>query len=142
MNSNETNKLQVVKHLVESYLQGDVAPIFAALADDVTVRLTIAEGTPLSGVFKGPAGVGEYFTRNAEAVAVDQMEILNYLVGGDQVAVTGRETLVVRKSGQSVKNSDWIMLYTFRNDQISEILIVEDTSAIAAAYREAAPPDA
>jgi ketosteroid isomerase-like protein len=121
--------------MVESYLNGEFEPIMAALADDVTIRLTIAPGTPLSGTFHGKEGVGEYFSRNAQTVDANSMEVLNYLAGGGQVAVVGRETLTVRKSGAVLRDADWVMLCTFRDEKISEILIVEDTSAISDAYR-------
>jgi hypothetical protein len=43
--------------------------------------------------------------------------------------------LHVKRSGQAARNLDWVTLLTFRGDQICSILTLEDTSAIAAAYR-------
>jgi uncharacterized protein len=134
---NDESRLNLVRRMVESYLNGEFEPILAALADDVTIRLTIAPGTPLSGVFHGKEGVGEYFSRNAQTVETNSMDVLNYLAGGGQVAVTGRETLTIRQSGRMMRDADWVMLCTFQDERISEILIIEDTSEIADSYRSA-----
>jgi ketosteroid isomerase-like protein len=130
----ETEQLNLVKHLVEQYQQGNFAPIAMALSEDVVLRPTIAEGTPLSGIFHGPQGVAEYFSKIPEVVETNAMEVLNFLVGGQQVAVTGRETLTVKKTGRQMKEADWVMLFTFTGDKISEVVIVEDTTEIARAY--------
>ena len=131
---NDTDRLKIVKHMVESYMAGDFAPIAAAMSETIAIRLTVGPGTPLSGTFRGPEQVGEYFARNAEAVDTNEMKVLNYLAGGNQVAVTGRETLTIKKSGRVVKDSDWVMLCTFTDDKISEIVIIEDMTELANAY--------
>lgn len=135
MNSDK-EYLRVIKELFEAFTQrGDIEPLLEAVSDDVQIRLTIADGTPLSGVFHGRAGVRQYFERNAETVQTSEFDILNYLSGGDQVAVVGRETLTVIRSGSVFKNSDWVTLFTFRDGKVVQILVVEDTSGIVAAYR-------
>jgi ketosteroid isomerase-like protein len=135
MNSDK-EYLRIIKELFEAFTQrGDIEPLLEAVSDDVQIRLTIADGTPLSGVFHGRAGVRQYFERNAETVQTSEFDILNYLSGGDQVAVVGRETLTVIRSGSVFKNSDWVTLFTFRDGKVVQILVVEDTSGIVAAYR-------
>jgi hypothetical protein len=132
---NEAARLQIAKDLFEAFMKGDMGPIFAAVADDVTVRLTIPDGTPLSGEFKGKEGLGEYFSRVADTVETTAFEILNYLAGGDQVAVVGRESMTVKRSGAEKKDSDWVMVCTFTGDKISKILVVEELTVIVDAYR-------
>lgn len=128
--------LRIIKDLFEAFTQrGDIEPLLAAVSDDVQLRLTIADGTPLSGVFHGRAGIRQYFERNAETVQIAEFDILNYLSGGDQVAVVGRETMTVIRSGRVLKNSDWVTLFTFRDDKVVQVLVIEDTSGIVAAYR-------
>lgn len=128
--------LRIIKALFEAFTQrGDIEPLLAAVSDDVQLRLTIADGTPLSGVFHGRAGIRQYFERNAETVQIAEFDILNYLSGGAQVAVVGRETMTVIRSGRVLKNSDWVTLFTFRDDKVVQVLVIEDTSGIVAAYR-------
>lgn len=130
----ETENLKLVKHLVEQYMKGNFEPLGAALSEDVVLRLTIAEGTPLSGTFRGQAGVAEYFSRNAEVVETQAMEVTNFLAGGNQVAVMGRETLLVKRSGRLIENADWVMVCTLVGESVASILIIEDTSEISKAY--------
>lgn len=128
--------LRIIKDLFEAFTQrGDIEPLLEVVSDDVQFRLTIEDGTPLSGVFHGRAGIRQYFERNAETVRTSEFDILNYLSGGDQVAVVGRETLTVIRSGSVIKNSDWVTLFTFRDDKVVQIVVVEDHTAIVAAYR-------
>jgi thioesterase domain-containing protein/ketosteroid isomerase-like protein len=131
-----SHRIELAKDMFEQFLKGNTAPIFEAVADDVEVRLTIGPGTPLSGVFRGPQGLGEYFARNAAAVEQTAFEIHSFLEGEGQVAITGRESLTVRATGVEVKDSDWVMVCTFNPaGKIGKIVVIEDTSAIAGAYR-------
>lgn len=130
------DRLARVKEIFAAFTSsgsGDL--LFATVSDDVICQLTIAEGTPLSGTFRGKAGLQQYFERQGEVAEMLSIEITNYLQGGDQIAVVGRESMRVKRSGQVARNLDWVTLLTFRGDQICSILTLEDTSAIAAAYR-------
>lgn len=134
----EQNRLQIVREIFDAFLSsGDTGPLLDALSEDVEFRLTVAAGTPLSGVFRGKEGVRQYFLRNDEVVRNHAMEVLSYLAGGEQVAVIGRETLTVKRSGAVMADSDWVTLIKFRDNRITQVLVVEDTSAIAAAYQAA-----
>ena len=134
--TSDKDYLRIIKELFEAFAQrGDIEPLLEAVSDDVQLRLTIADGTPLSGVFHGRAGIRQYFERNAETVTTSEFDILSYLSGGNQVAVVGRESLTVIRSGSVFKNSDWVTLFTFKDDKIAQVLVVEDTSGIVAAYR-------
>lgn len=130
----QQDRIALTQELFGAFLQGNMDPIFAAVSDDVEVRLTVSPGTPLSGDFHGKSGLAEYFTKNAETVETTAFEILNYLAGGDQVAVVGRESFIVRSTGAASVDSDWVMLCTFKEDKISSIVVIENTSAIAEAY--------
>ena len=128
------DRITLTQELFSAFLQGDMGPIFAAVSDDVEVRLTISPGTPISGVFHGKDGLAEYFTKNAATVETTAFEILNYLAGGDQVAIVGRESLIVRSTGAANVDSDWVMLCTFKEDKIASIVVIENTAVIAEAY--------
>jgi ketosteroid isomerase-like protein len=132
----EQDRLRTAKHIFDAIVKsGDTSPLVESLTDDVKFRLTVAPGTPLSGIFIGKEGVQEYLARNEEFIQTDKLEVLNYLVGGDQVAVVGREHMTVKRSGSTQWNSDWVTLFTFRGNKIAEVLVVEDTTAIFTAHR-------
>jgi len=131
-----TQRLATIRQIFDAFVSaGSAEPLLAAVSDDVTCRLTVAEGTPLSGTFRGKEGLQRYFEIQGEVAEIQKVEVLNFLVGGDQIAVSGRETLRIKRSGTLCQDSDWVTLFTFRGDQIIDILTIEDTAAIAAAYR-------
>ena len=132
----EAQRLSIIRQIFDSFVQGgSAAPLLAAVSDDVECRLTIAEGTPLCGTFRGKEGLQRYLDIQAELAEVLCIEILNYLVGGDQIAVSGRETFRIRRTDEVCRDCDWVTLFTFREDKITRIVTVEDTTALAAAYR-------
>lgn len=131
----EAANLRVVKKMVQSYQGGDVGSVMKLLADEVTIQLTVSEGTPLSGVFKGKDGVNQYFSRNADTVETQAMEVQNFLAGGNQVAVLGRETIKIKHSGELMQDADWVMLCTLKAGKIVAIEVIEDTAALSRAYR-------
>jgi ketosteroid isomerase-like protein len=127
-------RIALVEDILAAFLAGSIAPLLAAVTDDVSLRLTVLPGTPLSGEFRGRAGLEAYFACNAATVETSELEIESYLAGGDQVAVLGRETLKVIRSGEVQRGSDWVTIFTFRGDKIASVLVVEDTARIWAAY--------
>lgn len=103
----ESARLQLVREIFDAFLSaGDIAPLLNALSEDAELQLTVAAGTPLSGVFRGKEGVCRYFMRNDETVQTHAMEVQNYLAGREQVAVVGRETLTVKRNGARMVDSD------------------------------------
>jgi ketosteroid isomerase-like protein len=133
---NDLDRLARVRQIFEAFVtsgSGDL--LFATVSDDVICQLTIAPGTPLSGVFRGKDGLQQYFARQAEVAEMESVEVLNYLQGGDQIAVVGRESLRIKRSGETARDLDWVTVLTFRGNQICQLVTLEDTSAIAAAYR-------
>lgn len=130
------DRLSIIRQIFDAFANaGSAEPLFAAVSEDVECRLTIAEGTPLSGTFRGKQGLQRYFEIQAEIAEIQSIEVLNFLVGGDQIAVSGRETLRIKKTGALCKDSDWVTLFTFRDHQIIRILTIEETGALADAYR-------
>jgi ketosteroid isomerase-like protein len=137
---NQDTRLALLKDIFTAFVErGDVAPLLAAVTDDVSFCLTVLPGTPLSGEFKGKAGMEAYFARNAETVETSEFEVTNYLAGGNQIAVVGRETLKVIRSGEVHRGSSWVTLVDFRGDKIERVLVVEDTAIISAAYPGSSP---
>jgi ketosteroid isomerase-like protein len=126
--------IALLEDIFAAFLAGNIAPLLAAVTDDVSFRLTVLPGTPLSGEFRGKAGLETYFARHDETVETSDFEISSYLFGGDQVAVVGKETLKVIRSGVVQPGSDWVTIFTFRGDKIASVLVVEDTARIWAAY--------
>ena len=131
-------RIALVQDMFTAFLErGDIGPILAAVTDDVSFRVTVLPGTPVSGEFRGKDGLQTYFARNAETVEATELQVDSILAGGDQIAVVGRETMKVLRSGEVYRDWPWVTIFTFRGDQIERILIVEDTAPVWAAYAAA-----
>jgi ketosteroid isomerase-like protein len=64
MSSDEDAKL--VKSVMDDAMRGALAPLHAALTEDVVIKTIIPEGTPISGDgFRGREGVVRHFKRSA-----------------------------------------------------------------------------
>jgi hypothetical protein len=113
-----------------------------SITEDAVYKLTIPDGTPLSGEFRGREGMKTYFQRTDETVEILELNIHFYAAGDEtRVVAIGDETLRVKKNDR-VFFSEWATVFTFRDDKIARILVIEDCSAIAEAYADRAAPAA
>lgn len=110
-------------------------PMFDHLAEDVVLTVTIPPGTPLSGEFRGKPAVVDYFGRLGEIGEFSPFERpLEYFGNGDRVVVLGEERIKVHKTGADT-SSAFAFVLDFRDGLITRLLMIEDTSAVAEAYR-------
>jgi ketosteroid isomerase-like protein len=114
---------------------GNWQPLLDHLAEDVVFRVTIPEGTPISGEFRGRRAVVGHFHGLDDLLEFRQEEPMQFFADGDRVVVVGRETFVVKKNGQTVTGSDYADVLRFRDGLISDFLVIQDLTAVVDAYR-------
>lgn len=105
------------------------------LADDVVFKVTIPDGTPISGELRGKQAVADHLMKLGDLLEFRQEKPLEYFGGGDRVVVLGRESFEVKKSGVTVRGSEYADVVDFRNGLITRFLIIQDLSAFVDAYR-------
>ena len=105
------------------------------LADDVVFKVTIPDGTPVSGEFRGKQAVVEHLLNLGNLLEFRQEGPLEYYGNGDRVVVLGQETVEIKKSGVTVPHSEYATVLYFRGDLISRFLVIQDMSAFVDAYR-------
>lgn len=105
------------------------------LADDVVFKVTIPDGTPFSGELRGKQAVADHLMKLGDLLEFRQEKPLEYFGGGDRVVVLGRESFEVKKSGVTVRGSEYADVVDFRNGLITRFLIIQDLSAFVDAYR-------
>lgn len=115
---------------------GDWQPLLDHLADDVVFKVTIPEGTPISGEFRGKAAVVEHFERLPELLEFEQERPMSFLGDGDRVVVLGRETMTIKQNGATVAGSEYADVVDFRDGLIARFLVIQDLSAVVDAYRD------
>lgn len=110
-------------------------PFVDHLADDVVFRATIPDGTPASGEHRGKEAVTEYFMKTLPAFAVFEQKVpMEFVDDGDRVIILGDDAYKMIKTGQTFR-SPYAMVVRFERDRIKSILIIQDLSGMAAAYR-------
>lgn len=105
------------------------------LADDVVFKVTIPEGTPISGELRGKQAVTDHLMNLGELLEFRQERPLEYVASGSRVVVLGRETYVVKRTGATVTGSEYADVVDFRDGLITRFLIIQDLTAVVDAYR-------
>jgi ketosteroid isomerase-like protein len=106
------NNTALAKSLMESE---DWRPLLDRLTDDVVFKVTIPDGTPISGEFRGEQAVVEHFTNLADVLAFRQEEPLEFFGDGERVVVLGKESVEIKKSGATVPEGEYATVLDFRD---------------------------
>ena len=91
-----------------------------------------AAHVPTSGVRRGKAAVAEFFKQVAENMQFSQFEPKEFVATSDKVVALGhyKATTPIKKGF----DSDFAMVFTFRNGKVTHFQEFCDSSAINAAY--------
>jgi ketosteroid isomerase-like protein len=121
---------------VRSFLETEDWPrLIDRLADDIVFKVTIPEGTPVSGEFRGKDAVVEHFGNLANLLEFHQETPLEYFGSGERVVVLGQETVEIKKNGVSVPQSEYADVFDFRDGLVTRFTIIQDLTAVVDAYR-------
>jgi ketosteroid isomerase-like protein len=121
---------------VRSFLETEDWPrLIDRLADDVVFKVTIPEGTPVSGERRGKDAVVEHFGNLANLLEFRQEKPLEYFGSGERVVVLGQETVEIKKNGATVPHSEYADVFDFRNGLVARFTIIQDLTAVVDAYR-------
>ena len=106
------------------------------LADDVVFKVTIPDGTPVSGEFRGKQAVVEHLLNLGSLLDFRQEKPLEFFGNGERVVVLGKETVEIKKNGATVHHSEYATVLDFREGLVTRFLVVQDMSAFVDAYRD------
>jgi ketosteroid isomerase-like protein len=110
-------------------------PFLDHLADNVVFRVTVPDGTPISGEFRGKEAVMGHFERLGDLLEFRQEKPMEFFGDGDRVVVLGKESVEIKPSGVTVPGSEYADVLDFRDGLITRFLVIQDMSAFADAYR-------
>jgi ketosteroid isomerase-like protein len=129
------NNLELARRLINPP-DGNWQPLLDHLADDVVFKVTIPEGTPISGEFRGKQAVTEHFAHLGELLEFRQEKPMEFFDSDERVVVLGTESVVVKRSGVTVSGSEYADVIDFRDGLITRFLVIQDMSAFVDAYRD------
>jgi ketosteroid isomerase-like protein len=128
------SNLELAKRLINPP-DGNWQPLLDHLAEDVVFKVTVPEGTPISGELRGKQAVTGHFERLGELLEFRQEEPMEFFGNGRRVVVLGKESVEVKQSGVTVPGSEYATVLDFRDGLITRFLVIQDMSAFADAYR-------
>lgn len=130
--------IETVQAIYEAFGRGDVPGILAHLADDVAWEQdSPGFGLPWYAPRTGAAEVPGFFGDLMGNVVLTEFEPLNFLAGGDQVAVVVRIAMEVKTTGRAVATDLEVHLWTFGADgKVVRFAHVVDKHAQWAAYND------
>lgn len=128
--------VQVVKEGYAAFGRGDIPGLLAQLSLDIEWH-SPGTGLPLSGTYRGHAGVTNFFQKLAQEAEILDFQPREFIAEGDRVIVVGSERAKIRATNRTI-DLDWIMSFTVRNGKIAVFREYTDTKALADAYESSA----
>ena len=125
--------IQLIKKSFEKFGSGDIPGVISMLSEDIKWDHRGPEGVPYNHLYKGHAGVGEFFTLIGETLEPLLYEPHEFFASGDRVVVLGVSRWKVKSTGKEW-GSDWANAYTVKDGLITEWRAIFDMSAEAAAF--------
>ncbi len=131
----EARNTQMVKDAYAAFLRGDAQTILDMLDDHVEWQGVIGgEGVlPNAGRRKGKAQVAEFFGQVAEAYDFERFDPKEFVAQGDTVVAVG-DYRAVTKPANRIVNSEWAMVFTFRDGKIASFREFTDSAQLVKAY--------
>jgi ketosteroid isomerase-like protein len=128
------DNLTLAQGIYTSFGQGNIPAILDVFADDVELHEPPGGAAPFTGVYRGRDGAGTFFQRMLEAVDVLAMEPQEYVAQGETVVVLGHYRFRAKATGITY-DTDWAMVWRFRNGKVVRFQIHDDSATEAAALR-------
>ena len=130
--------LQIVQDAYTAVGQGQIPRLIDMMADDIEIRLPGPTQIPFTGTYRGREGAAQFFLTLSESAEVEQFEPTEFIADDDHVVVLGHEKLTAKPTGRTW-NSDWAMVWTVNDGEITALHEFHQTAAIAEAFTTDGP---
>ena len=121
-----SNRLQVIQSIFDDLIQnGSTETLMSSVTEDVLLRNAIPKWAPFGGQYQGKAGILDYFARVDTVLEMHSLRANSYFDNGDQLVVLGDEVLRIKATGEEFF-SEWCTVFSFRDECVSAILVIED----------------
>jgi hypothetical protein len=130
--SEETN-LALIKDVTDKWVNGKYDDILPHVADDAEYQIargSMAKLSPLFGHFKGKAQIKKWYDSNRQVKKQSGIQpfcrpgnLGKFMATGDQVVSYGS-----LPAGGGAPTSDWVAIWTVKQDMISQCWLVMDTA--------------
>lgn len=134
----DAQNTRVVQAAYAAFGRNDLPGILETLDDHVVWKAVhgASPQVPTSGERRGKPAVAEFFTILAKTFAFERFEPREFVEQGDRVAVLG--SYAARTSTGHRIESEWVMLFGFRDGKIAEFQEFTNTALLNAAFESVA----
>lgn len=116
-----------------AFAAGDIPGVLALMSEDVV--WSTPDSIAFGGVYRGPEGALDFFTKLPQNFAELRVEPERYIDAGDTVVVQGRHR------GRTVSGNSfdvpWVHLWTYRDGKATSFTELMDTATVARALGQA-----
>lgn len=130
----EARNTTVVQEAYAAFSRGDIQTLLSKLADEIVWTAVYGAGShvPTAGERRGKAAVAEFFKQVAENVNFSRFEPKEFIATGDKVVALGHYTATTPRKKSF--DSDFAMVFTLRNGQVTRFQEFCNSAAVNAAY--------
>lgn len=125
--------LEIVQKAFKAYLESDFDTVLEYLSDDIVWTEPGYLPIPFCGVYEGKEAVRKMFNQQKRLLKIKVFEAIQYIAGGNHVAVSGRTEAIVKATGKTYK-SQWAIHVMVEHDHILELKAFKDTQSMAEAF--------
>ncbi|HEX2054137.1 MAG TPA: nuclear transport factor 2 family protein [Actinomycetota bacterium] len=118
---------QTVQQLYEAFGRGDFAALLDGMTEDIVWRCYAA--TPFAGVYRGKAGVQEFFAKQ-QLIDLERFDVKQILAEGDTVVVLIDNRYTVKATGKSAEGPI-VQVLTVKDGKVAEWYEVEHAAVEA-----------
>ncbi len=131
----DTNaNVQVIQQVYADFLQQNLMGILSVMSDDIEWSDPGAPDLPYARLRHGKDEVTGFFMEFMQLVEFSKFEPKEYVAQGDKVVALGSFAGTARATGKSFE-SDWAMVWTFKEGKIVRYQTYEDTNALVKAIQ-------
>lgn len=126
--------LQVIQNMYRHFDEKNMAEVMKCFDSEVVWIRPGEPEIPYSGIFKGFEGLSDMFTKVAKTIVIKTFTPRKFLAQDDVVVVIGNDEADVISTGKSY-SSDWVYIFTLKEQKITHVQAYIDTLEIAKAFR-------
>lgn len=124
---------RLVRDFYERFRNGEMAPLFSALAPDIEWHVPPMQSVPFSGTWRGHDGVMQFMRTLGESQDVIEFSPEEFVAQDDEVIVLGRFRMRVKSTGR-VSESAFAQVWTVDAGKITRFREYVDTAAVSRAH--------
>ncbi len=130
----EMENLQIIQEMYKNFAEKNMPAVLNSFDKDVVWVRPGEPAIPFSGTFNGMEGLARMFTIIAQTVKINSLTPEKIIAQDDTVAVIGSDKADVIATGKSY-TSEWVYLYTLKNEKIIKVQVYIDTLELAKAFQ-------